>query len=191
MDKNQFRKFLQKSVLNSFFTFNDKLFKQIEGLGMGIPLLLGPFMSFFIFMSFYEQQWLVDCPVDFKLAFYRRMTRSFYFITETTIGNFLLTLMKSIVILNSLWSPKNKILLFFGCSLLVCGSNSSFGTSVYRKESFTGLGKSFFRYCPFNFKINSIKTLIQRVYYIFSNNLHLHNEFNFLFGLFHQQWLSF
>ena len=72
MDKNQFRTFLQKSVLNSFFMFNDKLYKQIEGLGMGLPLLLGNFMSFFIFMSFYEQQWLDDCPVDFKLAFYRR-----------------------------------------------------------------------------------------------------------------------
>ena len=69
MDRNQFRTFLQKSVLNSFFMFNDKLFKQIEGLGMGLPL--GPSFAN-IFMSYYEQQWLDDCPVDFKPAFYRR-----------------------------------------------------------------------------------------------------------------------
>ena len=49
--------------------FNDKLFKQIEGLGMGLPL--GPSFAN-IFMSYYEQQWLDDCPVDFKPAFYRR-----------------------------------------------------------------------------------------------------------------------
>ena len=69
MDRNQFRTFLQKSVLNSFFMFNDKFFKQIEGLGMGLPL--GPSFAN-IFMSYCEQQWLDDCPVDFKPAFYRR-----------------------------------------------------------------------------------------------------------------------
>ena len=40
MDKNQFRTFLQKSVLNSFLMFNDKLFKQIEGIGMALLSLI-------------------------------------------------------------------------------------------------------------------------------------------------------
>ena len=66
MDKNQFRTFIQKRVFNSFFMFNDKLFKQIEGFGMGLPLG-SSFAN--IFMSYYEQQWLDDCPVDFKPAF--------------------------------------------------------------------------------------------------------------------------
>ena len=55
---------------------------------------------------------------------------------------------------------------------------------MYRKESFTGIGTSFFSYCPFNFKINSIKKLVHRAYHICSNNLHLHNEFNFLLSYF-------
>ena len=112
MDRNQFRTFLQKSVLNSFLMFNDKLFKQIEGLGMGLPL--GPSFANII-MSYYEQQWLDDCPVNFKPAFYRRYVDDtfLYFTIETTLRNFLLTLMKSIVILNSLWSLNNKILCLF------------------------------------------------------------------------------
>ena len=38
--KALFKNILELSVLNSFFIINSKLYKQIEGLGMG--LLLGP-----------------------------------------------------------------------------------------------------------------------------------------------------
>ena len=97
------------------------------------------------------------------------MTRSFYFTTETTLENFLLTLMRSILILNVLWILENKILGFSWIYCIrVCRSNNNFGTSVYRKQFFTGLRTSFFQLLPFNFKINSIKALIRRAYRIFS-----------------------
>ena len=49
MNKNQFRTFLQIERFEFIFMFNDKLFKQIEGLGMELPL--GPSFAN-IFMSF-------------------------------------------------------------------------------------------------------------------------------------------
>ena len=45
----QFETLLKHSVLNSFFLFNNKLYKQKEGLGMGLPL--GPtFANIFMCM---------------------------------------------------------------------------------------------------------------------------------------------
>ena len=137
MDKNQFRTFLQKSVLNSFFMFNDKLFKQIEGLRMGLPL--GPSFAN-IFMSFYEQQWLDDCPVDFKPAFYRRYVDDTFllFHHRDHAKKFLAYLNeKHSNIKFTMESEQQNSLSFL--DVLVCRSNNSFGTSVYRKESFTEL----------------------------------------------------
>ena len=54
---------------NSFFIFNQKLYRQVEGLGMGLPL--APTLTN-IFMSYHEQKWLQQCPELFKPVFYRR-----------------------------------------------------------------------------------------------------------------------
>ena len=48
-------------------------------------------------------------------------------------------------------------------------STCLFQTSVFRKPSFTGLGLSFFSFCPYIFKINPLKTLLHRAYHLSSN----------------------
>ena len=53
-------------------------------------------------------------------------------------------------------------------------------TSVYRKPTHTGLGLNFFSFTSRTFKLNSIKTLLQRAYSISSNYSSLHTEFEFL-----------
>ena len=64
--------------------------------------------------------------------------------------------------------------------LNVTRKNSSFTTSIYRKPTFSGLGISFFSFCPFNFKVNSIKTLLHRAYHLCSTFKDFHNEIEFL-----------
>ena len=49
-------------------------------------------------------------------------------------------------------------------------------TEVYRKPTHTGLGLSWFSFCPEIFKVNLIKTLLDRAYEICSNYLLLHKE---------------
>ena len=61
---------------------------------------------------------------------------------------------------------------------------SKFQTSVYRKPTFTGLGSSFFSFCPMKFKTTSIQTLIVRAFRICSTYISLHMEFNFLRNFF-------
>jgi len=56
---------------------------------------------------------------------------------------------------------------------------SKFVTSVYRKPSFSGLGLSFFSFCPFRFKINVLKNLLFRAFNICSSYNLFHNELTF------------
>ena len=51
--------------------------------------------------------------------------------------------------------------------------------SVFMKDSFTGLGMSYFSNCSFIFKLNCIQTLLSRAYRVCSNYMAIHNEFCF------------
>ena len=65
--RNEFRTLLELAVQDSYFSFNNCLYKQIDGMAMGSPL--GPLFAN-IFLSHYETQWLLDAPV--KPVLYRR-----------------------------------------------------------------------------------------------------------------------
>jgi len=179
-----FKSLLEMSVLNSFFVFDDKVYQQTEGLGMGLPL--GPTFAN-VFMCFHEKVWLDNCPNSFKPIFYRRYVDDTFILFKAR-GHAELFL----DYLNS-QHPNIKCtmelevdgsLSFLDCK--VCRHNNSFHTSVFRKETFTGLGTSFFSFCTFRFKINSLKTLLYRGYRISSNYINMHNEFEFLKDFFYK-----
>ena len=53
--KNDFRDLLDLAAKESFFTFNNKFYIQVDGVSMGLPL--GPILAD-IFLSHYEENWL-------------------------------------------------------------------------------------------------------------------------------------
>ena len=67
--KHNFRNLLNIATKETFFMFNNKYYKQVDGVAMGSPL--GPALAN-IFMCSFESKWLRDCPNDFKPVFYRR-----------------------------------------------------------------------------------------------------------------------
>ena len=69
INKFQFKNLLSLATQESYFLFNDVLYKQKDGVAMGSPL--GPTMAN-VFLSFYEVKWLEQCPNEFKPVFYRR-----------------------------------------------------------------------------------------------------------------------
>ena len=77
LTKELFKQLFELSVTNSFFVFDNKLYRQIEGLCMGLPL--GPTFAN-IFMSYMETKWLDDCPNHFKPMYYRRYVDDTFFI---------------------------------------------------------------------------------------------------------------
>ena len=64
-----FRNLVTATTKELLFMFNNKFYKQIDGVAMGSPL--GPALAS-IFMCNFENKWLKDCPHSLKPAFYRR-----------------------------------------------------------------------------------------------------------------------
>ena len=81
MTRPIFKEFLRLAVQSSFFLFNGRLYKQIEGLGMGLPL--GPTFAN-IFMCAKEELWLDDCPMSFKPALYKRYIDDIFLIFRSS-----------------------------------------------------------------------------------------------------------
>ena len=78
--KNLFLELLKRSVFNTFFQFNNKFYKQTDGLGMGLPL--SPTLAN-IFLCHHESIWLRDCPPEFKPLFFRRYVDDTFAIFES------------------------------------------------------------------------------------------------------------
>ena len=67
--EHNFRNLLNIATKETFFMFNNKYYKQVDGVAMASPL--GPALAN-IFMWSLESKWLRDCPNDFKPVCYRR-----------------------------------------------------------------------------------------------------------------------
>ena len=76
INKSEFENLLSLATQESYFMFNDILYKQKNGVAMGSPL--GPTMAN-VFLSFYETKWLEQCPNEFKPVFTEDMLMIFLF----------------------------------------------------------------------------------------------------------------
>ena len=63
LSKIEFKKLLYLATKESYFLFNRKLYKQVDGVAMGSPL--GPMLANAFLVQF-EKNWLQNCPPDFK-----------------------------------------------------------------------------------------------------------------------------
>ena len=64
--------------------------------------------------------------------------------------------------------------------VMVRRTDNGIKTSVYRKQTFTGLGLNWFSFCSNIYKMNSVKTLLNRAYNICSSYVDFHEEVEFL-----------
>ena len=141
LSKDFFKTLLEHSVLNSFFLFNSKLCKQIDGLGQGLPL--GPTYAN-IFMCHHEKNWLQNCPLNFKPLFYKRyIDDNFLLFTNEQHAHLFLQYLNNQHenITFTLECETNNAPSFL--DVKVSRENNKFITSVFRKETFSGQGTSF------------------------------------------------
>ena len=177
MTKKFFKNVLGSCVKNCHF-FNNEIFKQIDGVAMGGPL--GPTFAN-TFLCYWEEFWLDECPLAFRPLLYRRYVDDtlLIFKDKSHAPLFLNYLNNKHPNINfTIENEINGKLPFL--DLLLTKMNDSLLISLYRKPTFSGLGISFFSYCSYKFKINSIKTLIHRAYNLTSTYSLFHDEVNFL-----------
>ena len=73
--KYDFPNYLIIADKEPFFMFHNQYYKQIDGVAMGSPLGPGLLNTF---MCSFENNWLRDCPNDFKNVFYRRYVEDMF-----------------------------------------------------------------------------------------------------------------
>ena len=69
ISKDVFGNLFTVATKESYFSFNNKFYKQVDGMAIGSPL--GPAVAN-IFMCNFGNKWLKDCPHSLKLVLYRR-----------------------------------------------------------------------------------------------------------------------
>ena len=176
--KPQFKKLLDMAVKENIFLFNEELFTQTDGVAMGSPL--GPTLAN-IFMSYYEDKWLSNCPNDFKPILYKRYVDDSFllFKDESHIAKFQEYLNSQHPNIKFTVERENNGSLPF-LDVNVSRANNSFVTNVFRKKTFTGLGMNFESSIPIDYKRNIIVCLVMRAYNICSNYFKFTNELQFL-----------
>ena len=178
MNKSEFDKLLSLATQESYFMFNDILYKQKNGVAMGSPL--GPTMAN-VLLSFYEMKWLEQRPNEFKSVFYRRYVDYIFVLFESAEH-----LPKFHAYLNT-WHPNmsfsfeqevNGKLSFLYVE--VSRQKGKFVTTVGRKPTFSDVYTHFDSFLPTDYKFSRIYTLAYRCFKICSDCTRFHEELNFL-----------
>ena len=188
MTSNYFRSLLELSVTNSFFIFNDKFYRQTDGVGMGLPL--GPTFAN-IFMCHHESNWLDNCPLESKPIFYRRYVDDCFllFRKKSHAGRFLEFLSQQHRNIKFTMEEEKENTLPF-LDVLVRHHGNQLATSVYRKPTFTGLGTSFFSFIPIAIKASIVKAAVIRAFRLVSSYESFHQELCFLISFFQTKRVS-
>ena len=178
LEKPHLSKLLNLATCESIFTFKDGVYNQIDGVGMGS--CLGPTYAD-CFLGYFEQQWLRDCPLVFKPLYYRRYVDDTFLIFKrpSHVELFLdyLNSKHRNIKFTSEVEIEGKISFL---DILVTKGREGFSTSVYRKNTYTGLGLNYLSFSAYLFKINSIRTLINRAYNVCSSYIEFDLEMGFL-----------
>ena len=184
LSKSEFKELLSLATKESYFIFNEFLYKQIDGVAMGSPL--GPTLAN-AFLCFYEKKWLDKCPKEFKPVYYRRYVDDIFvlFRSRDHLVKFRDYLNKCHPNMKfSFEEEKNGKLPFLDVE--VSREGNKFVTSVYRKPTFSGVYTHFDSFLPTTYKFGMIYTLVFRCFSICSDWTKFHQELSFLKNVFLQ-----
>ena len=165
-------------MLDTDFLFDGTHFRQIDGVAMGSPL--GPILAN-VFMCHLENNLFDQCPSGSRPVYYKRyVDDTFIFFQNKTAAEQFLDFANSLHpnVQFTIEHETNNCLPFL--DVLISRSSHNFNTSVFRKKTYTGLGTNFYSSCFFNFKVNSILTLLHRAFTVSSDWLLFHTEIEFL-----------
>ena len=153
--------------------FNDRFYKQVDGVSMGSPL--GPVLAN-IFLCHNEVRWLKECPKQFKPIYYKRYVDDIFtlFTSKEQVKKFD----------KYIGSRHNKIKFKFDIESdsqipfldVLITKGQQFSTSVFHKPTFSGLYTNFFSYIDLTYKKGLLNTLLFCSFNICSNLHCFHDE---------------
>ena len=175
-NKRDMFELLSIATKESFFIFDEKIYRQIDGVSMGSPL--GPTLAN-AFLCHYEKEWLDSCPAEFKPLIYKRYVDDIFvlFSCESHVQKFtdyMNNRHKSIRFTNEV--EKNNQFAFLDVLISRKTNLNKFETSIYRKSTFSGVFTNFNSFIPSIYKHGLIHTMLFRTFSICSSYEKFHQE---------------
>ena len=172
--KRHFKEMLNLATKSSCFIFNGGYFCQIDGVAMGSPL--GPTLAN-LFLCHYENIWLDNCPINFRPVYYKRYVDDIFMLFDDAkhVNKFMRYLNSRHP--NIEFSKDEELdgkISFLDIS--ITKNQGKFETSIYRKETFSGVYSNFHSFIPLEYKHGLLRTLLHRAYVISSSYINFHVE---------------
>ena len=178
-NRNNMEWLLKTATEQTHFHFNGSIYIQHEGVSMGSPL--GPLLAN-IFLIELEKNKMEELE-NHGVVYYRRYVDDTFTIVKKNAD-----VNKILHILNSFHQDirftaeeKNDVFLpFLDVKIIpkTTKNTSWFSTTIYRKDTFTGLILKYSSFVPHCYKRSAISSMIYRAIRICSNFFLLHDEFN-------------
>ena len=174
MNKREFRTLMEFATKDMMFLFNDRYYRQIEGVAMGSPL--GPILAN-IFLCHHEKRWLRNCPAEFKPINYIRYVDDTFvlFWDESHVDKFQKYLNEQHPNIKfTVEKEQDNVLPFL--DVLVKRTDIEFTTGTYRKPTFSGVYSNYRSFIPNEYKFGLVVTLLYRSFELVSDYLALDEE---------------
>ena len=155
---------LNLATIESFFTFYNKFYIQVDGVALGF--YLGPVLAN-IFLSHHGETWLNKCPIEFKRSFNKRYVDDIFVLSESyeSADSFCEYMSAKYQNINFTVEQKN-VGSFWFLGVKICRKNGKFVTSVYRKPTFSGVFTNYERFIPTYQKRGLLHLLLHRSFSI-------------------------
>ena len=165
---------LKLATFESSFIFDNILYKQIDGISIGSPLVPTLVNAF---LCHYEKLWLDNCPPDFKSVVYRRYVDNIFFLFKSkdhllSFARYMNTRHKNLKF--TFHFEKSNSLYFL--DVKITRGSKEFFTSVLRKAIFSGVFTNFDSFIFASHKTDLLLTLPFRCFTICSDIQSIHLE---------------
>ena len=129
ISKNDFRNLPNLAAKDYIFTFIKNFYIQVERVVMGSPL--GPILTN-IFLSHHEENWLNNCPTEFKPSFYISYVDDIFFFESLECSQSFREYMSSKHQNINFTVEQEEFCSLLYLDIKICRKNLKFVTSVYR-----------------------------------------------------------
>ena len=168
------RELLTLAAYESFFIFDQVMYRQSDGVAMGSPL--GPiFVN--AYLCHFEKQWLSECPPDFLPRVFKRYVDDIFvmFLCQSHLKDFVNCMnTKHPNIKFTSEFEQNDFFSFL--DVKITHSNNQLITLVFRKATFSGVFTNFKSFMPVTYKFGLVHTLLHHSFSICSSYEKIHEE---------------
>ena len=176
LSRDELRSLLELCTKKMHFSFNNKIYKQTNGVTMGSPL--GPVIAN-IFMVNLEEM-MIPRLSDKMSAWYRYVDDTFTFVKEDEIESVQETLNMFHDDIKFTYESETDHTLSFLDVSITRRADGKFDTTVYRKKTDSSIYINWDAFATRQWKIGTLKGLFRRAFLVCSTNKALKREISYL-----------